>query len=166
MDRSLSTSAEQGAPQAKPVIPRPASTVIVVRDGPDGRPETFMVRRDPNSRFAADAFVFPGGAVQDEDHLAGGVPPCSGLTIPEAHRRLTERGGEAPDEPGLSLALHGAAVRELFEEAGILLARDLGADATSSRAGEQVQGLARTSSADIAPEVTARLANLRPDIQA
>jgi 8-oxo-dGTP pyrophosphatase MutT (NUDIX family) len=146
----LSTSAEAGAQPARPVVPRPASTVIVIRSGRDGRPETFMVRRDPNSRFAADAFVFPGGAVQESDRLAGGLPPCSNLTIPEAHRRLTERGSDGPPEPGLSLALHIAAVRELFEEAGILLARDT----------------ARGGSAELAADTSARLSTIRPDIQA
>lgn len=123
MDRSSLPSAERGGPAPAPVVPRPAATVIVVRDGANGRPETFMVRRDPNSRFAADAFVFPGGAVQPSDRLSGGTPPCSGLTVEDAHRRVTERGSEAPADQGLSLALHVAAVRELFEEAGILLAR-------------------------------------------
>lgn len=113
-------------------MPRPAATVIVVRDGENGRPETFMVHRDPNSRFAADAYVFPGGAVQPSDRLPGGVPPCSGLTVEAAHHRIAERGGDAPDDPRLSLALHVAAVRELFEEAGILLARY--ADARERRA--------------------------------
>src|SRR3954462_11800925 len=106
MGRFLSTSVDTGSAQPRPVIPRPASTVIVVRDGEHGRPETFMVRRNPNSRFAADAFVFPGGAVREDDHVAGGGPPCSGLTIPDAHRRLTERGSDAPPEAGLSLALY------------------------------------------------------------
>jgi 8-oxo-dGTP pyrophosphatase MutT (NUDIX family) len=131
------------------VTPRPASTVIVVRDGPNGRPELFMVRRDPNSRFAADAFVFPGGAVQEDDRLPGGAPPCSGLTIEDAKRRLTMRGSEPPADDGLGLALHLAAVRELFEEAGILLARDL----------------TRGGSAVLAPETCERLAALRPSIQ-
>jgi 8-oxo-dGTP pyrophosphatase MutT (NUDIX family) len=126
--------------------------VIVVRDGPDGRPETFMVRRDPRSSFAADAFVFPGGTVQDEDRVPGGRPPCSGLTMADAHARLTDRGGDPPEEPGLSLALHLAAVRELFEEAGILLARHNGQD-----------GVASTTA--LAPETCAELAALRPDIQ-
>jgi 8-oxo-dGTP pyrophosphatase MutT (NUDIX family) len=108
-----------------------------------------MVRRDPNSRFAADAFVFPGGAVQESDRLAGGLSPCSNLTIPQAHRRLTERGSDPPTEPGLSLALHIAAVRELFEEAGILLARDT----------------ARGGSIELAADTSARLCTIRPDIQ-
>jgi 8-oxo-dGTP pyrophosphatase MutT (NUDIX family) len=133
----------------EPAIPRPASTVIVMRDAGDGRPETFMVRRDPRSRFAADAFVFPGGTVQEEDRLPGGQPPCSGLTRSDAHRRLTERGGDPPAESGESLALHLAAVRELFEEAGILLA-------------SHVQGGA---GAILSPETCDLLAGLRPDIQ-
>jgi 8-oxo-dGTP pyrophosphatase MutT (NUDIX family) len=105
------------------VTPRPASTVILVRDAIQGQPETFMVRRDPRSRFAADAFVFPGGAVQDDDYVPGGIPPFTGLSSEEAHRRLIARGSDAPASPAQSLALHVAAVRELFEEAGILLAR-------------------------------------------
>ena len=45
-----------------------------------------------------------------------------GLTeADEAHRRFIERGGDAPPEPAMSLALHVAAARELFEEAGVLL---------------------------------------------
>lgn len=110
-------------PGQRPVVPRPAATVIVLRDGPDGTPEVFMVRRDPNSRFAADAYVFPGGALQPEDCLPGGIPPVSGLTREDAHRRMTERGSDAPTDAAESLGLHVAAVRELFEEAGILLAR-------------------------------------------
>jgi 8-oxo-dGTP pyrophosphatase MutT (NUDIX family) len=119
----LSASAEQDSTSPVPVTPRPAATVIVVRDGDDGRPETFMVRRNPSARFAADAFVFPGGVLEEGDWLPGGAPPCSGLTRPDAHRRLSERGGDPPESDGASLALHIAAVRELFEEAGILLAR-------------------------------------------
>jgi 8-oxo-dGTP pyrophosphatase MutT (NUDIX family) len=123
--------------------------VIVVRDGYAGRPETFMVRRDPRSRFAADAFVFPGGTVQEDDRLPGGEPPCSGLSRSEAHRRLSERGGDPPSESGESLALHLAAVRELFEEAGILLARHV----------------ASGGGARLNPETCEILADLRGDIQ-
>jgi 8-oxo-dGTP pyrophosphatase MutT (NUDIX family) len=131
------------------VTPRPASTVIVVRDNADGRPEAFMVRRDPRSRFAADAFVFPGGAVQEDDYVAGGSPPFAGLSRDEAHRRLIARGSDAPASPAQSLALHVAAVRELFEEAGILLARYTHDDAGG----------------DLRAETCDRLAVLRPGIQ-
>src|SRR5690349_23659465 len=104
--------------ETTPVVPRPAATVIVTRPCPDGV-ELFMVRRDPNSRFAADAFVFPGGTVDSDDYVTGSDPALAGLTVDEAHQRLSERGGDAPDDPGLSMALHVAAVRELFEEAGV-----------------------------------------------
>src|SRR3954454_6965758 len=101
----------QTTPGAKtPVVPRPAATVIVPRACPSGI-ELFMVRRDPNSRFAADAFVFPGGTVDRDDFVSGTEPRIAGLTIEEAHRRLGERGGEAPEDPALSLAIHLAAVR-------------------------------------------------------
>lgn len=102
------------------VVPRPAATVIMARGCPDGV-ELFMVRRDPNSRFAADAFVFPGGTVDPDDYVTGSDPSLAGLTVDEAQQRLSERGGDPPDAATLSVALHVAAVRELFEEAGILL---------------------------------------------
>src|SRR5262245_19220359 len=106
MDSSLSPSADAGQSLPTPVIPRPASTVIVMRDGEEGRPGTFMVRRNPRARFAADAFVFPGGVLEADDHLPGGEPPCSGLTRADALRRLTERGGDPPDDPAQSIGLH------------------------------------------------------------
>ena len=152
MDRSSSPSAESGAGRPQPVTPHPAATVIVVRDGEDGRPETFMVRRNPRARFAADAFVFPGGALQENDKLIGGEPPCSGLTRSDAHARLTDRGGDPPADPAESIGLHVAAVRELFEEAGILLAR-------------HVDGGADGDSGLLSPNACEILAGLRPAIQ-
>ena len=149
MDRSSSPSADSGQAPPGPVTPRPAATVIVVREGEDGRPETFMVRRDPQARFAADAYVFPGGALQDDDQLAGGEPPCSGLTRSEAHNRLSVRGGDAPPDSAQSIGLHVAAVRELFEEAGILMARHIASDGGSV----------------LSTETCERLAALRPEIQ-
>jgi 8-oxo-dGTP pyrophosphatase MutT (NUDIX family) len=102
------------------VVPRPAATAIVLRACDDGL-ETFMVRRDPRSRFAADAYVFPGGTLQPDDYLSDDLDRRLGLTETEAHQRFVERGGDAPSEPAMSLALHVAAARELFEEAGVLL---------------------------------------------
>jgi 8-oxo-dGTP pyrophosphatase MutT (NUDIX family) len=45
---------------------RPAASVIVLRDGPDG-PEVLLVQRNPRQRFMGGAWVFPGGAVHDAD---------------------------------------------------------------------------------------------------
>jgi 8-oxo-dGTP pyrophosphatase MutT (NUDIX family) len=45
---------------------RPAASVIVLRDSPDG-PEVLLVQRNPEQRFMGGAWVFPGGGVHDED---------------------------------------------------------------------------------------------------
>lgn len=95
------------------IVPRPAATLILLRDGASG-PEVFMLKRSPSAAFVANAYVFPGGGLDEMDHLA--LERVSGLTEPEANRRLGVDGG--------GLAYWVAAVRECFEEAGILLAVD------------------------------------------
>jgi 8-oxo-dGTP pyrophosphatase MutT (NUDIX family) len=92
--------------------PRPASTVVVLRDGPDG-PEVFLVRRHESTAFMGGAHVFPGGRVDQSDH-SGDASWCDG--VDRAARQL-------PDlDPAQAIAYHVAAARELFEEAGVLLA--------------------------------------------
>ena len=74
-----------------------------------------MLRRTANAVFAADMYVFPGGRVDDVDHAAELEPYCDGLDDATASARLgIDHGG---------LAYWVAAVRECFEEAGVLLAR-------------------------------------------
>ncbi|MEO8203558.1 MAG: MBL fold metallo-hydrolase [Betaproteobacteria bacterium] len=93
------------------IIPRPASTLILLRDGNEG-PEIFMLKRSPSAAFVANAYVFPGGGLDAADHKA--LDRVRGLTELEANRRLgVDSGG---------LAYWVAAVRECFEEAGILIA--------------------------------------------
>jgi len=94
--------------------PRPAATVVVLRDSPTG-PEVFMVRRHEGTAFMGGAHVFPGGRVDAADRGADEAW-CDG--IPQAAQQL---GGLARED---ALAYHVAAARELFEEAGVLLARD------------------------------------------
>jgi 8-oxo-dGTP pyrophosphatase MutT (NUDIX family) len=101
---------------------RPAATVILLRASASGSPEVFMVRRTARSAFAADAFVFPGGTVEAADGSELAMSSAPGLIPEAAHARLVERGGDPPPDPQVSFALHVAAVRELFEEAGVLLA--------------------------------------------
>ena len=107
-----------------PARPRPAASVLLLRDGAADPVEVFMVRRSATSRFAADVFVFPGGAYgpADSDHRL--LARTDGLTPASAHAALSARGGQPPETPELSFGLHVAALRELFEEAGVLLARD------------------------------------------
>ncbi len=95
------------------IIPRPAATLILLRDGEQG-PEIFMLKRSPSAAFVANAYVFPGGGLDATDHKA--LNRVRGLTELEANRRLgVDSGG---------LAYWVAAVRECFEEAGILIAVD------------------------------------------
>ena len=99
-----------------PVVadPRPAATVVVLRDSPTG-PEALMVRRHEGNVFMGGAHVFPGGRVDAADHNSG-RSWCDGIA--HAARQLGDL--TVPE----ALAYHVAAARELFEEAGVLLARD------------------------------------------
>lgn len=93
-------------------IARPAATILLLRDGPRGI-EVFMVIRHHAIDFAAGALVFPGGRVEDADH------------------DLAIRAKDCPNPDGLApepLAFRIAAIRETFEECGVLLARPRGSD--------------------------------------
>lgn len=98
----------------EPVPPVDAATVILAREGqPVGEPwQTFMVRRPVKSDFAANVFVFPGGKVDPGDRDPGLLELVDGHPLP----------GEE-GSTGEWKALRAAAIRELFEEAGVLLAR-------------------------------------------
>jgi 8-oxo-dGTP pyrophosphatase MutT (NUDIX family) len=91
--------------------------VILARAGAPAF-ELFMVRRHAGASAFADAYVFPGGVVRADDF----DPQPDDLTPEEALARFVERGGDGPEDAALALALHRAAARELFEEAGVLLA--------------------------------------------
>jgi 8-oxo-dGTP pyrophosphatase MutT (NUDIX family) len=95
-----------------PAEPRHASTVILLRDGPDG-PEAYLLRRVKGMAFAGGMHVFPGGSVDPEDmdaDIAWAGPPAS------------QWGTWFGASEGLARALVCAAVRETFEECGVLLA--------------------------------------------
>jgi 8-oxo-dGTP pyrophosphatase MutT (NUDIX family) len=84
-----------------------------MRDSSAG-PELFMVRRHQDTAFMGGAYVFPGGRVDDADH-DGSESWCDGLA--HARAQLAALDAQA------AVAFHVAAARELFEEAGVLLAR-------------------------------------------
>ncbi len=95
-----------------PAVPRDAATVILLRQAGSGV-EAFLLRRTAELEFAPGAYVFPGGSVdaRDADEIIGwaGPPPADFgvlLDVPPDHAR----------------ALVCAAVRETFEESGVLLA--------------------------------------------
>jgi 8-oxo-dGTP pyrophosphatase MutT (NUDIX family) len=107
---------------AAPVVARPSATVVLLRPAPSGV-ETFMLRRHAASGFAADMWVFPGGTLQPGDADPGVQAASPGLAPAAALARLGERGGEAPKDAEEAFGLHICALRELFEEAGVLLGR-------------------------------------------
>ena len=92
---------------------RPASTILLVRDGPTGL-ELFMVVRHHQIDFATGAMVFPGGSAEESD-----------FTIADDTARVAPIAGI--DRTGLAMRV--AAIRETFEESGILLARPRGGTA-------------------------------------
>jgi 8-oxo-dGTP pyrophosphatase MutT (NUDIX family) len=98
-----------------PAPARPAATVVLARDG-GGGVETLLLRRSARSRFASGAWVFPGGVLDPGDAALPGRL-WRGIS-PEA---AADRFAASPQQV---LALHVAAVRETFEESGLLLARD------------------------------------------
>lgn len=92
---------------------RPAATVMVLRDREPGALEVLLLRRSTGTEFVPGAHVFPGGAVDPRDSAPELIDRTSGLDAERASRRL------GVDEGGLAYWL--AAVRETFEEAGLLL---------------------------------------------
>ena len=99
---------------ADKLTPRPAATVLLLRDGSLG-PEAFLLQRTKSAAFLAGAHVFPGGALDKADQDARTLRRVHGLSEDEANARLGVAAG--------GLAYWVAAVRECFEEAGILLAQ-------------------------------------------
>lgn len=96
-------------PTKVPVPARPASTVVILRDGTAGI-EVFMVVRHHQIDFASGALVFPGGKVDKED----------------SETTWSEFAAKAPATPDRSFFV--AAGRETFEEAGLVLARKRGSN--------------------------------------
>jgi 8-oxo-dGTP pyrophosphatase MutT (NUDIX family) len=101
------------------VIPKKAATVILLRDKEPEGFEVFLLKRHEKSSFMGGNFVYPGGRVDRDD---GSLESCSlskGITFEEAQKIL---GGITSPEEGFAYWIAG--IRELFEEAGILLAYD------------------------------------------
>lgn len=95
-----------------PIDAKPASTIIVVRDGDHGI-EAYLMRRQASMAFAAGMYVFPGGGMHPSDVTDdvpwAGTPPAEWATLLGC-------------DESLARGLVVAAVRETFEETGVLLA--------------------------------------------
>jgi 8-oxo-dGTP pyrophosphatase MutT (NUDIX family) len=96
------------------VAPRQASTVLLLRDSKADEIEVFMMVRHHQIEFSSGALVFPGGSVDKNDREIAANPALYS-------------GGEGLDADTLGFCI--AAIRETFEECGILLARSKGSQA-------------------------------------
>ena len=104
-------------PPEVPATPRAAATVVLMRDGTAG-PEVLLMRRTRRAGFVPGTYVFPGGRVDAGDANAELVARIDGLTPEQAADRLELRDAEPS-----AIAYYLAAIREAFEETGILIAR-------------------------------------------
>ncbi|HZG02932.1 MAG TPA: NUDIX hydrolase [Streptomyces sp.] len=98
-----------------PVPPRRAATVMLLRDTPDGGPVVHLLRRRASMAFAGGAYAYPGGGVDPRDESDQHAVAWAGPAREEWARRLGV-------EETVAQAVVCAAVRETFEEAGVLLA--------------------------------------------
>lgn len=135
---------------------RPAATVIIVRDAPDGF-EALMLRRTNDAAFAGGMYVFPGGRVDGDDHLHA----YDELREGPSTRQVLQQRALGDEWRGFWIAC----IRESFEEAGVLLAYDrqrklldLSDERTRARFDEYRRAL---NAGDLALDDIARRENLR-----
>jgi 8-oxo-dGTP pyrophosphatase MutT (NUDIX family) len=103
-------------PPAVPAQPRPAATIVLLRDGDNGL-ELLLMRRNRSAGFVPGAYVFPGGRVDGTDAGLEILERLDGVTTESAAERLSLDTGDPP-----AIAYYLAALREAFEETGILVA--------------------------------------------
>ena len=95
-------------------VPIPASTVVLLRPSEDGAFEIFMNRRPEKMETYAGAYVFPGGRVESTDWSSSMLKLVRGISPEDAQQQL-----DSTARAEVCLGYWVAAVRELFEEAGI-----------------------------------------------
>ena len=98
-----------------PVVPRPAATTLILRQGAPGL-EVLMVRRSMQASFMPGAYVFPGGAVDAADGSPEHLALCD-----EAVQQLRQRIGSVMQVGEQAEAFAVGALRECFEECGLWL---------------------------------------------
>jgi 8-oxo-dGTP pyrophosphatase MutT (NUDIX family) len=99
--------------------PRDAATVVILRDGPQG-PEVFLVKRHGLSDVLGGAYVFPGGKMDAADGA-----PAHHAYLDQSPDQLHAALGEPDTAPATACGLFIAALRETYEEAGVLFAQSV-----------------------------------------
>ncbi len=102
---------------AEPAVPRPAATVVLTRPG-TGSLQVLLLKRARSAGFVPGAYVFPGGRVDSADASDDLLARVDGLSPADAAARLAME----PDTDPPAIAFYLAAIREAFEETGILVA--------------------------------------------
>lgn len=153
METQELAAAEAAGPDRAPPTPRPAAGVILARDSETG-PEVLLVRRRADVGFAAGAYVFPGGTLDAADADSAWddwlVPPAAAAVA-----------GAGDSEGPSARVFIIAALRELFEETGVLLAegREPDRDRLGAARDDLVAG--RKLFIDIVSDLSVRLAGDR-----
>jgi len=136
----------------QPAVPRPAATVLLLREARDNV-EVLLIRRHEKLAFMGGMWVFPGGSV-----CAADASPAAFARIPASSQtncaRLDTLHGE-PIAANECLALTVAACRETFEETGVLLASDTAGELCESDVAARLQERRRAIAAQ--PELFAEL---------
>lgn len=104
---------------SRPAQPRPAATVVLLRPARTQGFEVFLTRRPEGMPFLGGMYCFPGGTVHREDGAPRLIERCRGLDAARSRRIFG-----AQVSPRSTFGFWVAAVRELFEETGVLLAVD------------------------------------------
>src|SRR5580698_4366859 len=97
--------------------PRPAASVVLLRDGANGL-EVFLLKRHGDSDVLGGLYVFPGGKLDREDSAMTTLERLD-MPVPALHQAL----GEPELEPPVAAGSFVAACRETFEESGVLFTR-------------------------------------------
>jgi 8-oxo-dGTP pyrophosphatase MutT (NUDIX family) len=161
-ERTAAAPATEAGPVA---VPRPAATVVLMRDraggpGRRGRPEVLLVERHGASAFGAGAYVFPGGIVEPGDGGPEAARLSPGLTPAQAAARMPDLA-----DPHAALGHFVAAIRETFEEALVLLA-EAPEGAQAAPAPEGAQAAPAPERAQAALPSTAELEAVRARLHA
>jgi 8-oxo-dGTP pyrophosphatase MutT (NUDIX family) len=101
-------------------LPRPAATIILVRDSESGL-QTYLLRRSSKSKFFPSSFVFPGGALDEDDRDIQFWKDHIDISMEGVERKFGRNGLSGKEV----LPFCVAAIRETFEEAGVLFVSSL-----------------------------------------
>lgn len=106
-----------GTQRMNPTSPRPAATIVLLRDSSEGL-QTLLLRRSTQLANLAGTYVFPGGKLEHTDSDA------ASLALLDQEPEVLQRALGEPDlDSSMATGLHVAALREALEECGLLLAQ-------------------------------------------